>query len=315
MLAKLASLNIPPSPAAEDAEFLRRAYLDTIGVLPAADETRAFLADASADKRDKLIEALLARPEFVDYWAYKWSDLLLVNGDKLRTPGPLVLLHVDSQPGRGQYPWDDFARQIVTAKGSTLENGATNYYILHGDPLDLAETTSVAFLGMSINCVAATIIRSRSGPTANISPSQIFLLACATKSMPGEGGPDRLSGRLGRVDLAPHRQATAPGAARRAGVVERLARGSSPGPGRLARLARESLFQPRHHESGVGQFLRRRPRRKGRRHRLTNPASNEQLLVAAAKYLVDRRYDLKALMRAILQSNTYQPVARCPKYR
>ena len=80
-LKKLRELNIPPSGRAEDHEFMRRAFLDTIGVLPTLDETRAFLVNKAADKRDRLIDSLLLRPEFVDYWSHRWSDLLLVNGD------------------------------------------------------------------------------------------------------------------------------------------------------------------------------------------------------------------------------------------
>ena len=90
---------MPPSGRATDGEFLRRAMLDTIGVLPTADESRKFLADTSPDKRDRLIESLLARPEFVDYWTYKWSDLLLVNSEKLPAAGDVVLLPLDSHAG------------------------------------------------------------------------------------------------------------------------------------------------------------------------------------------------------------------------
>src|SRR5207302_861702 len=78
VLTKLRELNIPPSPRCTDADFIRRAFLDTAGILPSADETRQFLADKSSGKRDALIERLLQRPEFVDYWSHKWSDLLLV---------------------------------------------------------------------------------------------------------------------------------------------------------------------------------------------------------------------------------------------
>ena len=115
MLAKLENLNLPPSPPAGDAEFLRRAFIDTIGVLPTVDETRAFLADTSADKRDKLIDALLARPEFVDYWAYKWSDLLLVNSEKLRPAAMWSYYHWIRNHVAANTPWDQFARELVTA--------------------------------------------------------------------------------------------------------------------------------------------------------------------------------------------------------
>jgi hypothetical protein len=70
VLAKLAELNITPSPLSSDAEFIRRAFLDAAGILPTADEVRAFLADTAPDKRATLVDALLARPEFVDYWSY-----------------------------------------------------------------------------------------------------------------------------------------------------------------------------------------------------------------------------------------------------
>src|SRR6478672_2591756 len=84
VLQKLQALRVPPSPRCDDATFFRRAYLDTIGTLPTADEARAFLADSAGDKRDRLIDSLLARPEFVDYWTYKWADLFLLSGQRLR---------------------------------------------------------------------------------------------------------------------------------------------------------------------------------------------------------------------------------------
>src|SRR5690606_28128971 len=82
--AQLKRLNLVASPACTDAEFIRRAHLDTVGRLPTADETRTFLADTSTEKRDKLIERLLESPEFADYWSYKWSDVLMLNGTLLR---------------------------------------------------------------------------------------------------------------------------------------------------------------------------------------------------------------------------------------
>ena len=84
VLTQLRKLNLKPSPPSTDSEFIRRAYLDTIGILPTPAEARAFLADSAADKRSKLVDRLLERPEFVDYWTYRWADLFLISGKKLR---------------------------------------------------------------------------------------------------------------------------------------------------------------------------------------------------------------------------------------
>jgi hypothetical protein len=309
-LAKLASLNIPPSPPAADGEFLRRAYLDTIGVLPTVEETRAFLGDTSADKRDRLIESLLARPEFVDYWAYKWSDLLLASSEKLRTPALWSYYTWIRNQVEANTPWDEFARQIVTAKGGTLENGATNYYVLHGDPLDLAETTTVTFLGMSINCA-----RCHNHPLEKWTNNQYFAFAnlfarVRTKTMPGEGNliiyPDASGEFIQPLTGKPQKPAPLDG---------QSLENASPGDRRLALadwlVSPENPYFSRSITNRVwANFFGVGLVEKVDDMRLTNPASNEQLLAAAAKYLVDNRYDLKTLMRAILQSNTYQRASR-----
>src|SRR5690606_20968501 len=80
VLSQLAQLNLQPSGRCSDEDFIRRAFLDTIGKLPTVSETRAFLADTAPDKRTKTIDALLQREEFVDYWSYRFSDIFLVNG-------------------------------------------------------------------------------------------------------------------------------------------------------------------------------------------------------------------------------------------
>ncbi len=152
VLAKLKALNIPPSYRSTDSEFIRRAFLDTIGVLPTSDDVRAFFADTSPDKRERLVDQLLVRPEFVDYWSYKWSDLLLLSGERLRPQALKAFYSWIREHVANNSPWDQFAREIMLARGSTFENGAANFYALHQDPLDMAETTSMAFLGMSIQC-------------------------------------------------------------------------------------------------------------------------------------------------------------------
>ena len=163
VLKKLELLRLPPSGQCTDAEFVRRAYLDACGILPPAAEAEKFLADTDPKKRAKLIDRLLERPEFVDYWAYKWSDLLLVSSRKLPQPAMWAFYRKVRQSVADNEPWDRFARDILTASGSTLTNGGGNYFVLHKDVSDLAEATAVTFLGMSIGCARATITRWRSG--------------------------------------------------------------------------------------------------------------------------------------------------------
>lgn len=163
VLRKLKTLRIAPSGPITDEEFIRRAFLDAAGILPTAGEVEAFLADSAAEKqsgaseqgrgaRARLIDRLLERPEFVDYWAYKWSDLLLISSRRLPPKGMWAFYNWTRESVAQNKPWDRFVREIVTASGSTVANGATNYYVLHKDPIDLTETTSQAFLGMSITC-------------------------------------------------------------------------------------------------------------------------------------------------------------------
>ncbi|MFN0127975.1 MAG: DUF1549 domain-containing protein, partial [Verrucomicrobiales bacterium] len=152
VLAHLRKLQLAPSPPAQDATFFRRAFLDTIGKLPTPEEARAFVADPAPDKHARLADTLLARPEFVDYWAYKWADVLLVTSSKLR-PEPLqAYANWIRQQVAANRPWNEMVAELVTAKGSSVENGATNFYAVHQDPETMAENVSQAFLSLSINC-------------------------------------------------------------------------------------------------------------------------------------------------------------------
>src|SRR5262249_24542408 len=119
VFAKLKSLRINPSGPAPDPVFLRRAYLDALGVLPTPDETRRFLAHPRSDKRAKLIDALLARPEFADFWALKWADLLR-NEEKTLDAKGVRLFHgwIRRALAEGK-PLNEFAREILAARGST----------------------------------------------------------------------------------------------------------------------------------------------------------------------------------------------------
>ena len=152
VIAKLKSLHLAPSKLADDATFLRRAYLDAAGILPTSEEVETFLADTAPDKREKAIQKLMARSEFVDYWAYKWSDLLLVSSRRLNSTAMWAFYDWIRESVKADTPWNQFAREIFLSSGSTLENGALNYFVLHKDPIDLTENATLAFLGQRIMC-------------------------------------------------------------------------------------------------------------------------------------------------------------------
>ena len=152
ILDHLRALHIPPSPQAGDAEFMRRAYLDAAGILPVPSEVDKFLKDPSPDKRNQLIDSLMKRPEFVDYWAYKWSDLLLVSSNHLSNDEMWSYYQWIRDSVANDKPWNQLVFQVITASGDTLKNGAANYWLIHRDPLDISENMAQAFLGINISC-------------------------------------------------------------------------------------------------------------------------------------------------------------------
>jgi hypothetical protein len=152
--AKLAALRIDASPLCDDATFLRRAMLDTVGLLPSTAEREAFLADTSADKRARLVDRLLGRPEFVDLWAMKWADILQIRSqNNVVSPKGALRYHewLRRRIATGQ-PIDAMVRDLVTASGGTFENPPTNYFQLERNTLKLSENVAQAFLGMRIQC-------------------------------------------------------------------------------------------------------------------------------------------------------------------
>lgn len=308
---KLASLNLPPSPLADDATFLRRAFLDTIGVLPTADEVRAFLDDTSLEKRDRLVDQLLARPEFVDYWSYKWSDVLLVSGERLRPKAVETYYQWIRGKVAADTPWDELVRELVTASGSTHENGAANFFALHQDPEDMSETAAQAFLGLSINCA-----KCHNHPLEKWTNDQYFGMAnlFARVRSKGWGGDFRSGDGLRVVFSDTQGELIQPSKGRpqppRPLDAEPLAF-DDPSDRRLyfARwlTSPENPYFTRTITNrvwanffGVGLVERVDDMR------LTNPASNDRLLAAVSRHVIADRYDLKRLMRAILQSATYQ---------
>ncbi|MFO0809175.1 MAG: DUF1549 and DUF1553 domain-containing protein [Gemmataceae bacterium] len=149
---KLRRLNLPPSEPCADHTFLRRAYLDVIGRLPTADESRAFLADSAGDKRAKLIDRLLERPEYADYWANKWADLLRPNPYRVGIKAVYSLDAWLRDAFRRNLPYDRFVRELLTAKGSTFKNGATVVFRDRREPDEITSVVSQLFLGVRLDC-------------------------------------------------------------------------------------------------------------------------------------------------------------------
>jgi hypothetical protein len=311
VLAQLRQLNLPPSGRSSDGDFVRRAYLDTIGKLPTIDETRAFVADPSADKRTKLIDALLQREEFVDYWSYRFSDIFLVNGGLLRPAA--VKAYYDWIRGgvAGNRPWDAMVSELITAKGISTENGATNFYAVHQDPETLAENTAQAFMSLSIGCA-----KCHDHPLEKWTNDQYYAFAnlfsrVRAKGWGGEtrnGDGVRMLYVESRGDLIQPRtgkpQIPAPldgepldpdaTGDRREALAAWLTAPENPHFARSITNRIWAAYFGRGLVEPVDDL------------RASNPASNEPLLDALTAHLVEKRFDLKALMRSILESETYQ---------
>ena len=303
--AKWQSLNLTPSKLADDATFLRRAYLDAAGILPSASEVEAFLADPAPDKRAQAINRLLNRDEYADYWAYKFSDLLLVSSRKLRTPAMWAFYNWIRDSVQANKPWDQFARDIFTGAGSTRQNGALNYFVLHKDTIEMAENVTQAFLGQRLTCA-----RCHNHPMEKWTQRQYYQFA-------------NLFARVGiKNGSTPADNVVF---AKTSGDINhpRLLRPLSPTPLDGQPMPLDSTADRRVHFANWltkdnDYFTRNIVNRvwanflgRGIVHpyddvRATNPASNEELFAAVAADFVKHGYDLKHLMRTIMNSATYQ---------
>jgi hypothetical protein len=305
VVAKLRGLNIEPSPIAGDEMFVRRAFLDAAGVLPTAEEVENFLADKSPNKREKLIDYILAKEEFTDYWAYKWSDLMLVSSRKLGPVGMQSFYNWIRESVKQNKSWDKFANEILTSSGSTRENGALNYFVLHKDPIDLTENVTQAFLGQRLTCA-----RCHNHPLEKWTQKQYYQMANLFSRVGLKNG-----NAMGETVVF----------ARTSGDVNhpRLLKPLNPTPLDGEEMSLESGDDRRAHfakwlTSPKNQFFARNLVNRvfgtimGRGLtdpiddvRATNPASNAELFDAlVADFTKD--FDVKRLIRTIMNSSTYQ---------
>jgi hypothetical protein len=152
--AKLRKMKILPSEVCSDAEFIRRVSLDLTGLPPKAERVRSFLADAreNKEKREALVEELLASGDYVEFWANKWADLLQSSGENLGAKAVWQYRAWIRKAIAENRPYDEFVREILLAEGSAYENPAANYYRVLREPGKIAEDVSQTFLGVRFNC-------------------------------------------------------------------------------------------------------------------------------------------------------------------
>lgn len=301
VLTDLSSLGLNPAAPCSDAVFVRRVYLDVLGLLPTSDEVRAFLADRSANKRAALIDRLLGREEFADYWAMLWSDTLRVKAEfpiNLWPNAAQCYHHWIRDAMHDGLPLDQFARELLTANGSNFRVGPANFWraTANRQPAGLARVVALTFLGSRIE----------SWPADRRAAFASFFAQIAYK--PTREWKEEIvffDPTLPRPALAPQfpdgsRATIAPDTDPRAAFADWLLRADNPAFARaLANRVWGWVFgrgvvQP------VDDF------------RLDNPPANPALLDHLAATLAASHYDLRALLREILNSQTYQRSSLAP---
>jgi hypothetical protein len=315
VFAKLKMLSIQPSDLCTDQEFLRRVYLDVCGVLPTPEETRAFLASTDPARRTRLIDRLLERPEYADFWTLKWSDVLRSSRKTIQEKGTHVFQKWLRTHLEKNTPFDEVTRELLTAKGSTFANPPANYFRIARDPTSLAETTAQLFFGIRMQCA-----KCHNHPFERWTQDDYYSFAAFFARVKqkkdrlepgagnnGAGGAEFIFlDRQGEVIQPRTNKAMPP---RVPGVKTPDAGGLKDRRELLAKMATSAdnpffaksvVNRVWYHLTGKGivdpvdDF------------RDSNPSANDALLDALAKDFVDHHFDLKHVVRTILNSRTYQ---------
>jgi hypothetical protein len=315
VFSKLKLLQIEPSALSDDDEFLRRAYLDAIGRLPSPEEATHFLADRNPSKRDQLIDALLERPEFTDWWAMKWADRLGCNQRFVGKIGAVKYHEWIRQAILANMPEDEFVRCILTAGGGNYGYPPAGFYRRLRDPLVRAEEVAQLFLGVRLQCA-----RCHNHPGEHWTQDDYYGLAAFFARLQYRDGPffvqiydkeetvfptrqgEVVQPRTGQVAapkfLGDSIAAVPPHVDRREVLASWLTRPDNPFFARAAvnriwfHLFGRGIVDP------VDDF------------RSTNPPSHEDLLSFLASDFVQHGFDRKHMIRTIMKSRTYQLSSR-----
>jgi hypothetical protein len=332
---KLAALRIPPSPPASDIAFVRRVFLDTIGTLPTPAEVKSFIDDADPQKRAKLIDSLLERPEYVDYWTLQLGDLLQNRKERdhdVRGTKGVRAMHawLRDQVAKNR-PWDELARDVLTTTGDSHEHPQVGYYIVtvgekrNADQSEVVASVAQAFLGTRIGCA-----QCHNHPLEKYTQDDYYHFAAyfaplRLKREDSKNGPTMLSVASLEVEGDRRRKRGGDKQGDRIGVVQPrtgkflepqaldgTACTAAPGEDPRAELA-AWIIDPKN-EYFAGAMVNRIWR-----HymgaglvepvddlRASNPPSNPELWKALIAEFVEHKYDMKHLMRVITGSRAYQ---------
>jgi hypothetical protein len=318
-LASWQQLGVVPAAAASDAEFLRRVHLDVIGVLPTPDEVRAFLADAAPDKRLRIVERLLDRPEYVDLWSLRWSDLLRVHTRFLGEKGVASFRGWIRQSVRDNKPLTQWAQELLVSQGNLFTSGPVAYYFIDEKPEELAETTAQVFLGIRLQCT-----KCHHHPNEIWNQDDYYGLAAFFTRLEKKDTLDQ--GRFGGVRAIrpvandmPNRQLMVPAKAKVLGQSQPADLTSTADIRQhLAAwiTANDNPFFARNFANRYWAWLIGRglvePVDELRN---TNPASHPELLAYLEREFVEHNYDPKQLIRLICQSAVYQRAAELTPHR
>ncbi len=310
-LVRFRKLGILPSDLCTDSEFIRRAYIDTLGVLPLASEVRLFLSDQRKNKRNGLINRLLDDPRYADTWANRWGDLFRPNIARVGLKSAYTIDDWIRRSFAENKPYDQMAREILTAKGSTHKVGPTVIYRTRREPATLTTLFSQVFLGVRLECA-----RCHHHPNEKWSQGDFYSFAAFFAELKRKG-----TGISPPISAGTEYFYHSPGGDVKHPVTGEIMTAAPLGAAKLitpsgkdprSTLANWMLVpdNPYFAKAMVnriwGQFFGRGIVHPVDDFRASNPPVNPDILDALANDFSNNGYDLKHLMRRIMESRLYQ---------
>jgi hypothetical protein len=305
---KLRRLNIVPSDLSSDSDFLRRVYLDVLGIVPTEGEMEAFLSSKAPDKRQKLVDKLLERPEYADVWANKFDDMLRVGFNDSGVKGGRQYHEFILDFLRTNRPYNDFARELLTSGGSHFWNGPANFYFIaiNVPPEDLAVHVSQTMLGVRLECARCHNHPFEKWTMDDFYGFASFFKRVATKEVYSNDEDAIVIKDKGELRHPKTKQLVFPK------LLDGPVLHESPDEDIRERLADwiTSAQNPWFARALVNRiwkaYMERGIVEPVDDFRITNPPSNPELLDALAKDFCDHNFDFKHMVRTVLKSRTYQ---------